>query len=93
VANQTGTLAPYFAGNPLAGVLHAKTGTLTGAKALTGYVPVDGGHTLTFSFVYNGPNAEQSAPALFDALGRALASYPYRPDLSAFVPAAAAVGA
>jgi D-alanyl-D-alanine carboxypeptidase/D-alanyl-D-alanine-endopeptidase (penicillin-binding protein 4) len=86
VANQTGTLAPYFAGNPLAGVLHAKTGTLTGAKALTGYVPVDGGHTLTFSFVYNGPNAEQNASSLFDTLGRALASYPYRPDLSAFVP-------
>jgi D-alanyl-D-alanine carboxypeptidase/D-alanyl-D-alanine-endopeptidase (penicillin-binding protein 4) len=93
VANQTGTLAPYFAGNPLAGVLHAKTGTLTGAKALTGYVPVDGGHTLTFSFVYNGANAEKNAPAMYDALGRALASYPYKPDLSAFVPAPPVVGA
>jgi D-alanyl-D-alanine carboxypeptidase/D-alanyl-D-alanine-endopeptidase (penicillin-binding protein 4) len=93
VANQTGTLAPYFAGNPLAGVLHAKTGTLTGAKALTGYVPVDGGHMMTFSFVYNGPNAEQNATAMYDALGRALASYPYKPDLSAFVPAPPVVGA
>ncbi len=92
VANQTGTLTPYFAGNPLAGRLHAKTGTLTGAKALTGFVPVDGGHTLTFAFVYNGPNAQESAASLWDRFGRALATYPYQPDLTAFAPAAAAQG-
>ena len=57
VANQTGTLLPYFAGNPVAGKLRGKTGTLTGAKALTGFVPADDGHTVTFAFVYNGPNA------------------------------------
>src|SRR5205085_1445523 len=89
VANQSGTLAPFFAGNPMAGRLRAKTGTLTGAKALTGFVPADDGHTLTFSFVYNGPNARESAASLWDRFGRALATYPYRPDLSAFAPAPA----
>ena len=83
VANQTGTLAPFFAGNPLAGKLRAKTGTLTGAKALSGFVPADDGHTLTFAFVYNGPNARESAASLWDRFGRALATYPFRPDLAA----------
>jgi D-alanyl-D-alanine carboxypeptidase/D-alanyl-D-alanine-endopeptidase (penicillin-binding protein 4) len=89
IANQTGTLAPFFEGNPLAGKLRAKSGTLTGAKALTGFVPTDDGHTVTFSFVYNGPNARESAASLWDRFARALATYPYHPDLSAFAPAAA----
>src|SRR5215207_668620 len=88
IAHQTGTLAGFFADNPVAGKLRAKTGTLTGAKSLTGFVPADDGRTLTFSFVYNGPNARESAASLWDQFGRALATYPYRPDLSAFVPAA-----
>ncbi len=89
VANQTGTLTPYFAGNPLAGKLRAKTGTLTGAKALTGFVPSDDGHAVTFAFVYNGPNARESAASLWDRFGQALATYPFHPDLSTFAPAAA----
>jgi D-alanyl-D-alanine carboxypeptidase/D-alanyl-D-alanine-endopeptidase (penicillin-binding protein 4) len=87
IANQTGTLAPFFAGNPLAGKLRAKSGTLTGAKALTGFVPADDGHTLTFAFVYNGPNARESAASLWDRFARTLATYPFRPDLTAFSPA------
>ena len=86
IANQTGTLAAYFAGNPMAGKLRGKTGTLTGAKALTGFVPFDGGHTVTYAFVYNGPNARESAASLWDRFGLALATYPYQPDLSAFAP-------
>jgi D-alanyl-D-alanine carboxypeptidase/D-alanyl-D-alanine-endopeptidase (penicillin-binding protein 4) len=86
VAAQTGTLAPLFKRSPMAGRLRAKTGTLTGVKALSGYVPSDGGHTLSFAFVYNGTDAGQSARALFDGLGHALATYPFRPDLSAFGP-------
>ncbi len=87
VANQTGTLLPYFANNPVAGKLHGKTGTLTGAKALTGFLPAADGHTITFSFVYNGPNSRESAAGLWDRLGKALATYPYQPDLAAFSPA------
>src|SRR5215207_5761922 len=86
VANQTGTLAPFFGGNPLAGKLRAKSGTLTGSKALTGFVPTDDGHAVTFSFVYNGPNARESAASLWDRFARALATYPYRPDLTQFSP-------
>jgi D-alanyl-D-alanine carboxypeptidase/D-alanyl-D-alanine-endopeptidase (penicillin-binding protein 4) len=92
IANQTGTLAPFFAGNPLAGKLHAKSGTLTGSKALTGFVAADGGHNLTFAFVYNGPNARESAASLWDRFARALAAYPYRPDLAAYSPQAPVAG-
>jgi D-alanyl-D-alanine carboxypeptidase/D-alanyl-D-alanine-endopeptidase (penicillin-binding protein 4) len=90
VANESGTLKPFFAGNPVAGKLRGKTGTLTGAKALTGLLPAEGGHMVTFSFVYNGPNSRESAASLWDRLGRALATYPYHPDLTAFAPAAPA---
>jgi D-alanyl-D-alanine carboxypeptidase/D-alanyl-D-alanine-endopeptidase (penicillin-binding protein 4) len=86
VAGESGTLAPFFRGNPLAGKLKAKTGTLTGSKALTGFVPADDGHMLTFALVYNGPNSRQIANELYDRFGRALATYPYKPDLAAFSP-------
>jgi D-alanyl-D-alanine carboxypeptidase/D-alanyl-D-alanine-endopeptidase (penicillin-binding protein 4) len=92
VANESGTLKAFFAGNPVAGKLRAKTGTLTGAKALTGFVPTDDGHTITFSFVYNGPNSRESAASLWDRLGLALAAYPYHPDLAAFSPAPPTAG-
>jgi serine-type D-Ala-D-Ala carboxypeptidase/endopeptidase (penicillin-binding protein 4) len=92
VANQTGTLQPFFAGNPVAGKLRGKTGTLTGAKALTGFVPADDGHAVTFAFVYNGPNSRESAASLFDRLGTVLASYPYHPDLAPFSPAPVVMG-
>jgi D-alanyl-D-alanine carboxypeptidase/D-alanyl-D-alanine-endopeptidase (penicillin-binding protein 4) len=92
IANQTGTLQPYFAGNPVAGKLRAKTGTLTGSKALTGFFPADDGHTVTFAFVYNGPNSRESAASLYDRLGTVLASYPYHPDLAPFSPAPIVTG-
>jgi D-alanyl-D-alanine carboxypeptidase/D-alanyl-D-alanine-endopeptidase (penicillin-binding protein 4) len=93
IANQTGTLQSFFVDNPVAGKLRAKTGTLTGAKALTGFVPADDGHTITFSFVYNGPNSRESAASLWDRLGRALAAYPYHPDLAPFAPVPVVTGA
>src|SRR5262249_47191220 len=86
IANQTGTLQSFFGGSPMAGKLHAKTGTLPGSKALTGFVPADDGHTITFSFVYNGPNSRESAASLWGRLGQALATYPYHPDLAPFSP-------
>jgi D-alanyl-D-alanine carboxypeptidase/D-alanyl-D-alanine-endopeptidase (penicillin-binding protein 4) len=92
VANRTGTLQPFFAGNPVAGKLRGKTGTLTGAKALTGFVPADDGRTVTFAFVYNGPNSRESSASLFDRLGTVLASYPYQPDLAPFSPAPVVTG-
>jgi D-alanyl-D-alanine carboxypeptidase/D-alanyl-D-alanine-endopeptidase (penicillin-binding protein 4) len=49
-----GTLATRMKGTPAAGNVHAKTGTLTGATALSGYVRDPSGRRLIFSIIFNG---------------------------------------
>ncbi|TMR38790.1 D-alanyl-D-alanine carboxypeptidase/D-alanyl-D-alanine-endopeptidase [Actinomadura geliboluensis] len=49
-----GTLASRMRGTPAAGNVHAKTGTLTGATALSGYVTGPAGRPLVFSVILNG---------------------------------------
>ncbi|MFG2088619.1 MULTISPECIES: D-alanyl-D-alanine carboxypeptidase/D-alanyl-D-alanine-endopeptidase [unclassified Spirillospora] len=49
-----GTLANRMRGTAADGNVHAKTGTLTGVTALSGYVKDPGGRTLIFSSVFNG---------------------------------------
>lgn len=84
---ETGTL-DTFAGTPLEGRLHAKTGTLNHVRALAGVVDLlEGGDQLTFAYVINNPpfiTAEQDA--LRGQLGALLASYPDRPALADLVP-------
>lgn len=41
-------------GTPAAGNVHAKTGTLTGVTALSGYVTDPSGTPLIFSIIFNG---------------------------------------
>lgn len=49
-----GTLANRMRGTAADGNVHAKTGTLTGVTALSGYVTDPAGRTLIFSSVFNG---------------------------------------
>lgn len=61
LAGRSGTLSERFIGTPLEGVLRAKTGTLGGISALSGYV-----RGCTFSMVVN--NAPVSSAVLRGAL-------------------------
>lgn len=87
VAGQSGTLVEIFGDTPVAGRLLGKTGTLNNppfdqdppaVKALSGYLPIDGGGAIEYVLILNGPTiAEQSEyRPVWAELATALASFP-----------------
>lgn len=70
VGGVDGTLRRRFTEHP--GRVVGKTGTLTGASALSGYVTTDGGEVLVFSILVNGHERSPDARALQDDLVRLL---------------------
>lgn len=53
VSGHSGTLRYRLSQNGLAGRVHAKTGTLTGVSALSGYVTANSGRIICFSIIAN----------------------------------------
>jgi serine-type D-Ala-D-Ala carboxypeptidase/endopeptidase (penicillin-binding protein 4) len=99
VAGQEGgTLSDAFVGTELEGVLVGKTGTLynyddgTGgkpaAKALSGFVPVEGGGAIEFAMLLNGPQVAEKVVyrPIWDAFGEVLLSYPSGPSAAELGP-------
>ncbi len=88
IAGQTGTLAGVFSDSPLAGRMRAKTGTLGNApynadppavKALSGYVPLDGGGAIEFSLLLNASGTltdQRVYRPIWDRFAAVLATYP-----------------
>lgn len=73
VAGFTGTLSTRYT-DGAAGIVRAKTGTLTGVNALAGTVVDQDGHLLAFAFLAtNTPNKEAAQSAL-DRTATALAA-------------------
>ena len=99
VAGQDGTtLSDVFVGSAVEDRLIGKTGTLhnepynadpPAVKALSGYLPVEGGGTIEFAFVLNstGTLTEQTVyRPIWDAFAEVLASYPAGPTAAELGP-------
>lgn len=65
-AGISGTLRNRMKQTPVQGIVHAKTGTLTGVRALSGYLDHRDNGTVIFSIIANHPN--QSGTALVRAI-------------------------
>jgi D-alanyl-D-alanine carboxypeptidase/D-alanyl-D-alanine-endopeptidase (penicillin-binding protein 4) len=89
VAGQSGTLARYFVDNPAQGRLLGKTGTLTGARALSGFVAApDGTRHVAFNYIENGDGARPYAEGRWGELGSILTTYPQAPPVEQLAPLA-----
>lgn len=75
VGGVDGTLTRRFRDTPLAGKVHAKTGTLNGVSALAGTMTAASGQTLTFALYANdNPDGMSATPAMDAALLAAAAA-------------------
>jgi D-alanyl-D-alanine carboxypeptidase/D-alanyl-D-alanine-endopeptidase (penicillin-binding protein 4) len=90
LAGEDGTLERRFAGTPVQGKLHGKSGTINGVSSLSGVAVGGDGTPLSFAVVVNGPSATDDGPAEWEALARALVAYPAPVDLAGLGPLPAA---
>jgi D-alanyl-D-alanine carboxypeptidase/D-alanyl-D-alanine-endopeptidase (penicillin-binding protein 4) len=72
-----GTLAQEFNSDVLAGTgtdgrIHAKTGSLSGAKALSGFFDLADGRKVAFSMLINGAEAAERGRILWAAMATGL---------------------
>ncbi|MEU8663702.1 D-alanyl-D-alanine carboxypeptidase/D-alanyl-D-alanine endopeptidase [Actinoplanes philippinensis] len=74
-----GTLHNRMRDTPAAGNVRAKTGTLSGVNALSGYATAPGGRLLIFTFIVNA--ATTTAAPLLDEAAVALTTTPLPPAL------------
>jgi D-alanyl-D-alanine carboxypeptidase/D-alanyl-D-alanine-endopeptidase (penicillin-binding protein 4) len=70
VGGETGSLARRFRGTALQGRIFAKTGTVQGVNALSGYMIAASGETLVFSVIANDRPAD--APSVLPLIDRML---------------------
>ncbi len=92
IAGQRGSLANRFVDSPAEGLVLAKTGTLRGVRALSGYVesavPSDAEAYVTFAYMINDENllVEADILPLQDELVSELTTYPGGPTVAQLSP-------
>jgi serine-type D-Ala-D-Ala carboxypeptidase/endopeptidase (penicillin-binding protein 4) len=74
VAGVDGTLDHRFTNSPLKGKMWAKTGTLSEANTLSGYVNAASGRTLAFSILVNGRFRDSNEDQAIDRIAEAIAA-------------------
>jgi len=68
IAGVNGTLAHRFVNTPVQGKVHAKTGTLNGVRALSGYLEHPDYKTILFSIMVNQPDQGDEGEGLKSAI-------------------------
>lgn len=96
VGATTGTLRNTFEDTEMAGLLRGKTGTLNNddnilpaVKALSGYVPVEGGGAIEYALVLNGQTVSNQSvyePIWYDLMSPAFATYPAAGSIADLAP-------
>jgi D-alanyl-D-alanine carboxypeptidase/D-alanyl-D-alanine-endopeptidase (penicillin-binding protein 4) len=88
IAGQTGTLRDVLGDSLGAGKLRGKTGTLTGAKSLSGFVPYTADQASAFALIINGANASNQTTyrPIWNALSDALGGFSGSPSASELAP-------
>ncbi|HEY3580877.1 MAG TPA: D-alanyl-D-alanine carboxypeptidase/D-alanyl-D-alanine-endopeptidase [Pyrinomonadaceae bacterium] len=81
IAGVDGTLRNRFKGTPAENNLHAKTGSLSSAASLAGYVTTAAGEKLAFSIMVNNyPRGVDPRAACIDPIALLLASFNDKPE-------------
>jgi D-alanyl-D-alanine carboxypeptidase/D-alanyl-D-alanine-endopeptidase (penicillin-binding protein 4) len=76
IAGIDGTLKDRMRGTPAEGNVHAKTGSISFARSLSGYVTTADGERLIFSILANNWTTPSSVvTGISDQIGAALAAY------------------
>ena len=88
IAGQTGTLRTLLGDTTASERLHAKTGTLTGAKALSGYVVYAPEKAVSFALILNGSGVSNQGEyrPIWNGLANALGGLTERPSVADIAP-------
>ena len=87
VAAETGTLSHRFAGTPIAGRLHAKTGLINNVNALAGHVDTGAPEWLSFSMIVNElPLGSRRGLEMQEELANVLVAAPRGPTIARLLP-------